>query len=90
MDGVAQLTETALLDKIRQTRSEAELNQLIEQAHQQVAESTSGDYWRSFSSSLVRLINSVNPLYIEDPAEWDILRRARVLLYRQNSRELVS
>jgi hypothetical protein len=84
MDGVAQLNETTLLAQIRRVRSENELSHLIENSYKQVAGYSGESQWNLFSSSLIRQINSINPLYIEDPAEWDILRRARVLIYRQS------
>jgi hypothetical protein len=89
MDAVAQQTETQLLDKIRQIRSEEELTQLIEDAHNQLTDSGK-DAWVSFCSDVIKSINSVNPLYIEDPDEWDILKRARVLIHRQTSQMLAS
>lgn len=84
MDGVAQLTESALLEKIRQTRSETELAHLIESSYQQLSDSNPPDRWNQFSALVVQKINAINPLFIEDPIEWDILRRARVLIYRQS------
>ena len=89
MDGVAQLSETQLVEKIRQIRSEAELNHLIEETQHRLSDA-SIDGWYSFSSAVIRLINAVNPLYIEDPAEWDMLKRARVLIHRQSSHMLAS
>jgi hypothetical protein len=89
MDGVAQLSETQLVEKIRQIRSEAELNHLIEETQHRFSDA-SIDGWYSFSSAVIRLINAVNPLYIEDPAEWDMLKRARVLIHRQSSHMLAS
>ena len=89
MDGVAQLSETLLVEKIRRIRSEEELNHLIDEAHHQIADA-SVDGWNSFCSAVIRLINAVNPLYIEDPAEWDMLKRARVLIHRQSSQMLAS
>jgi len=89
MDGVAQLNETTLLAQIRRVRSENELSHLIENSYKQVAGNSGESQWNLFSSSLIRQINSINPMYIEDPAEWDILRKARVLIYRQ-SMQLVS
>lgn len=84
MDGVAQLTESALLEQIRQTRTKEELAELIEHSYHQVTESNLPGRWEQFSQSLVQKINGLNPLFIEDPIEWDILRKARVLLYRHS------
>lgn len=89
MDGVAQLTESALLDQIRQTRSASELAQLIESSYQQLSDSNPPEKWNQFSALVVQKINAINPLFIEDPTEWEILRRARVLIHRQ-SMQLVS
>ncbi len=90
MDRVAHLNESVLLAQIRRTRSENELSHLIENSYRQVAGNSGEGQWNQFSSSLIRQINSINPLYIEDPAEWDILRKARVLIHRQSMHWLVS
>ena len=88
MNAPAVLSEDSLLQQMRHAHTEQELANLLEVTYQKVSNVSDESGWDKLSNSLLRQLNSINPLYIDDPKEWDMIRLARVLIYRISSRQL--
>jgi hypothetical protein len=82
------LSEDSLLQQMRHAHTEQELANLLEVTYQKVSNVSDESGWDKLSNSLLRQLNSINPLYIDDPKEWDMIRLARVFIYRISSRQL--
>jgi|GEM_PF-841747 len=88
MNAPAVLSEDSLLQQMRHAHSEQELANLLEVTYQKVSNVSDESGWDKLSNSLLRQLNSINPLYIDDPKEWDMIRLARVFIYRISARQL--
>ncbi|MBU3743883.1 MAG: hypothetical protein FGM61_04950 [Sediminibacterium sp.] len=83
------ISEQVLLQQMRTAHSEQELAHLLEDTYHQVTETTSDDNWNELANSLTNQLNAINPLFIEDPQEWNMIKLARVFIHRISTHQLV-
>ncbi|MEI8111698.1 MAG: hypothetical protein WCH59_11960 [Chitinophagia bacterium] len=89
MHSPVAISEQVLLQQMRSAHSEQELAHLLTDTYHQVTETTSYDNWNQLADSLTTQLNSINPLFIEDAREWNMIKLARVLIYRISTHQLV-
>lgn len=89
MNSPVAISEQVLLQQMRSAHSEKELAHLLEDTYHQVTETASDDNWNELASSLTNQLNSINPLFIEDPREWNMIKLARVFIHRISTHQLV-
>jgi len=89
MNSPVAISEQVLLQRMRSAHSEQELAHLLEDTYHQVTETSSDDSWYDLANSLTHQLNSINPLFIEDAREWNMIKLARVFIYRISTHQLV-
>ena len=89
MNSPVAVSEQVLLQQMRNAHSVQELAHLLEDTYHQVTETSSDDSWNALANSLTNQLNSINPLFIEDPREWNMIKLARVFIYRISTHQLV-
>ena len=79
--------EELLITRIRNTRSEAEANKIIEQSFSEIArQSGQEELLSSYCTKMNRQLGMINPMYIDDAEEWNIIQASKVFFYRIGSR----
>ena len=82
MNAPTVLSEASLLQQMRQAHTEQELVNLLEVTYQKVSTVSDESGWDTLSNSLLQQLNSINPLYIDDAREWNMIKLARVFIHR--------
>ncbi len=75
--------EALLIQRLRKAKSEAEASKIIESTFNEIAHQTNQeDYLNSFAAKMNQQLGAINPLYIEDAEEWNMIQAAKVMFYR--------
>jgi len=88
MNAPIVLSEASLLQQMRQAHTEQELVNLLEVTYQKVSTVSDESGWDTLSNSLLQQLNSINPLYIDDAREWNMIKLARVFIHRISTHQL--
>ena len=88
MNASVVLSEASLLQKMRHAHTEQELANLLEVTYQQVSTVSDESGWNTLSNSLLQQLNAINPLYIDDAREWNMIKLARVFIHRISTHQL--
>lgn len=88
MNAPVVLSEASLLQQMRHAHTEQDLANLLEDTYREVSTISDESGWVSLSNSLLQQLNSINPLYIDDAQEWNMIKLARVLIYRISTHQL--
>jgi hypothetical protein len=88
MNAPVVLSEASLLEQMRHAHSEQELANLLEVTYRKVSKVSDESGWDTLSNSLLRQLNAINPLYIDDAREWNMIKLARVFIYRISTHQL--
>ncbi|KAF0242220.1 MAG: hypothetical protein Q8K64_05985 [Sediminibacterium sp.] len=75
--------EAQLIQRLRKAKSEAEASKIIETTFNEIAhQANQEEYLNSFATKMNQQLGSINPLYIEDADEWNMIQASKVLFYR--------
>ncbi len=88
MNAPVVLSEASLLQQMRHAHTEQELANLLEVTYHQVSDVSDESGWNKLSNSLLQQLNSINPLYIDDAQEWNMIKLARVFIHRISTHQL--
>ena len=88
MNAHVVLSEASLLQQMRHAHTEQELANLLEVTYHQVSDVSDESGWNKLSNSLLQQLNSINPLYIDDAQEWNMIKLARVFIHRISTHQL--
>jgi hypothetical protein len=88
MNSSVVISEDSLIHQLRSAHSEKELANILEATYQNVSTVSDESGWEKLSKSLVKQLNSINPLYIDDPKEWTMIKLARVFIYRISTHQM--
>ena len=88
MNAPVVLSEASLLEQLRHAHTEQELANLLEVTYRKVSTVSDESGWDTLSSSLLQQLNAINPLYIDDAQEWNMIKLARVFIYRISTHQL--
>ena len=80
MNAPVVLSEASLLEQMRHAHSEQELANLLEVTYRKVSKVSDESGWDTLSNSLLRQLN--------DAREWNMIKLARVFIYRISTHQL--
>ena len=88
MNSPVAISQDALIHQLRTAHSADELVHLLKDTYHQVSEVSDETGWNQLSNSLLQQLNSINPLYIDDAREWNMIKLSRVFIYRISTHQL--